>query len=196
MKARNVLVAVVIAACLVMGSVGPSLADTYNGSGKAIMLVDGKADSDTQVTAKVTDYSFPNTSSLSFQINGAGSWTSIACGLGVATTLGTYQGGDHIVFKVSYNNADYLSTNSKFATITYHDSFANPGEKPIVVPYYERADILWSIGGISFRLDVLSTENPVSGDNGVAPVPLPEAFWLLGSGLIALVGIRRKAFFG
>jgi len=28
------------------------------------------------------------------------------------------------------------------------------------------------------------------------PVPLPEAFWLLGSGLIALVGIRRKAFFG
>ena len=196
MKVRNVLVAVVVAAIFVMGSVSLSLADTYNGSGKAIMLVDGSEDPDTQVAAKVTDYSFPGSSSLFFQINGISGWHSINSGMGTTTTLGTYEGGDYIVFKVNYNSSDYLSTDSNYATIIYHDSFAYAGQKPIVQPYYERADILWSIQDVSFRLDVLSTENPVSGDNGVAPVPLPEAFWLLGSGLIALVGIRRKAFFG
>jgi hypothetical protein len=29
---------------------------------------------------------------------------------------------------------------------------------------------------------------------GATPVPVPAAAWMLGVGLVALVGIRRKAF--
>ena len=33
----------------------------------------------------------------------------------------------------------------------------------------------------------------VAGDNdNVAPVPVPAAFWLFGSGLIGLIGLRRR----
>ena len=43
--------------------------------------------------------------------------------------------------------------------------------------------------------DIFSAENlkaQVSMKNFVAPVPIPGAVWLLGSGLIGLMGIRRK----
>jgi|GEM_PF-5974937 len=60
------------------------------------------------------------------------------------------------------------------------------------------------VGGLNLSFTTLSlgqdntftSQNLGSGDIINTPVPLPEAFWLLGSGLIALVGIRRKAFFG
>jgi hypothetical protein len=41
-------------------------------------------------------------------------------------------------------------------------------------------------------LDDFSLIEPVRGSALVAPVPIPSALWLLGSGLIGLVGIRRK----
>ena len=40
--------------------------------------------------------------------------------------------------------------------------------------------------------DIVAYHNLTSGAN-VAPVPIPGAVWLLGSGLIGLIGLRRKS---
>lgn len=52
---------------------------------------------------------------------------------------------------------------------------------------YNTVFIEWDQGG-SFLLSVGSADS----DDNVAPVPLPAAAWLLGSGLFGLIGIRRR----
>ncbi|MEW8029198.1 MAG: CAP domain-containing protein [Candidatus Thiodiazotropha sp.] len=59
----------------------------------------------------------------------------------------------------------------------------------------DAAPILWDQGEIGFPLHTYWTQDFAAGDT-VAPVPLPGAFWLLGSGLAGLVMLghgRREA---
>ncbi|MDL2123286.1 MAG: PEP-CTERM sorting domain-containing protein [Deltaproteobacteria bacterium] len=57
-----------------------------------------------------------------------------------------------------------------------------------VTTWYDDADIIWS-GGPLLSLEIITT----GGDpDGIAPVPIPSAIMLLGSGLVGLVGFRKK----
>ncbi|MFH2067501.1 MAG: DUF4465 domain-containing protein [Pseudomonadota bacterium] len=62
-------------------------------------------------------------------------------------------------------------------------------------------EILGDVVGLEFTLassdgSIYGMNTPgyfaIDDFNGTAPVPLPAAFWLLGTGLIACVGIRRR----
>ena len=47
-------------------------------------------------------------------------------------------------------------------------------------------------GNVVFDNNFYNSLRPVSIEGGIEAVPIPGAVWLLGSGLIAMVGIRRK----
>lgn len=197
MKVRNVLVAVVVA-LLVLGTIGSASADLYQFSGKSILLVDVEGDGDSTVTAAVTDWQFVDTYGVYYKTTASTTWTQINFSNGAAT-LEPLNGGIAVDFalKAVVGGGDYLSmlNNAKiYYSVPVDSDFA---EHPANIDYYKNVYIQWIIGSAQVDLTVLTSSQ---GGNvqvdGFAPVPLPEAFWLLGSGLIALVGIRRKAFFG
>lgn len=45
---------------------------------------------------------------------------------------------------------------------------------------------------LTSNYDILKLPAVLGADVGTAPVPIPGALWLLGSGLVGLVGLRRK----
>jgi hypothetical protein len=45
---------------------------------------------------------------------------------------------------------------------------------------------------LRFNTGALPTGSPVSGEVQLSAVPIPSALWLLGSGLIGFIGIRRR----
>lgn len=63
-------------------------------------------------------------------------------------------------------------------------------EVPAVVPaYYNTLDLVWTIGGNLFNVQVL---NAGPNTDGFAAIPIPPAVFLFGSGLIGLIGIARR----
>lgn len=60
--------------------------------------------------------------------------------------------------------------------------------------YGNSFEIYYDGGGVAMTLDQVGDGNVllVEGENFSSNVPLPTAFWLLGSGLIALVGLSRR----
>ncbi len=50
----------------------------------------------------------------------------------------------------------------------------------------------WALDGLRLNLSVADQE-PVVTDLGTSPVPLPAAFWLFATGLVSLLGIRKKS---
>lgn len=64
---------------------------------------------------------------------------------------------------------------------------ANPQPSPYPRPFDMNLDLtILSWNSVPVTMGTFS----ISGE--IAPVPIPGAIWLLGSGLIALIGIRRK----
>lgn len=51
--------------------------------------------------------------------------------------------------------------------------------------------LMINVEGLSFNTSTFARIN-LSTEGGVSAVPVPAAFWLFGSGLIALAGIRRS----
>jgi len=68
------------------------------------------------------------------------------------------------------------------------------GDDTAAMFFYGFDDPLWNSIALDFDLngtsDIVSA-TPGDGDH-VAPIPLPAALWLFGSGLLGLLGIRRK----
>jgi hypothetical protein len=52
---------------------------------------------------------------------------------------------------------------------------------------YDAMNNAWDYGTIRLYADGSAVLNPTSN-----PVPVPAAVWLLGSGLLGLIGIRRR----
>jgi len=74
------------------------------------------------------------------------------------------------------NNVQYVRLVDIVGDGTYTDSFGNV----IYDPYP-------TSGSAGFDLDAVGVIN------AAAPVPIPAAVWLLGSGLLGLIGIRRRS---
>ncbi len=58
---------------------------------------------------------------------------------------------------------------------------------------YNSVNVIWdTIKLPNFSVDVDIYNYVANDDDNVAPVPIPAAAWLLGSGLFGLVGVRRR----
>ncbi len=178
--------------------VTPDLAVT--GPGK-VLMVDG---TDANVTVKVTvvDGTVP-LGQYDFGFVTGGGYTKITSTSGSHTFLG----GDRVDFALRDRGPD-----KKFGTgddVIY--SISNPvdyadqwyflpidpaySRHPVVSsPYYHELVLAWDLnrdGILDTGFDIAAS-TPLSSKDGVAPVPLPAAAWLFGSGLLGLTGVGRR----
>jgi hypothetical protein len=64
------------------------------------------------------------------------------------------------------------------------------GENSTLPNHYDSLNVYWTaFTDPSVKIDFIGTND---GVDNVSPVPLPGAVWLLGAGLIGLVGVRRR----
>ena len=169
-----------------------------------VLMVDG-LDSNVTVNIKALDATLP-LAKYDFGFVTGGSYNLITNQFG--TTFGSYtfaggtvvdfalrdQGsdntfgtGDDVVYSIS-NPADY-------ADQWYYTPIAASNSRNPVVnnPYYHTLALLWDLdrnGVVDAGFDI-GVSTPLFGTDGVAPIPLPAAVWLLGSGLLGLVLVRR-----
>ena len=177
----------------------PDLA--VNGPG-LVLMVDG---SDSNVTVNITalDGTLP-VATYDFGFVTGGGYNRITSAIGSYTFAGgamvdfalrdrgldnTFGTGDDIIYSIS-NPADY-------ANQWYYTPIAASNSRNPVVngPYYHTLALLWDLdrnGVVDAGFDI-GVSTPLTGTDGVMPVPLPAAVWLLGSGLLGLAGsLRRK----
>jgi hypothetical protein len=85
------------------------------------------------------------------------------------------------------------------STTTDFDSFAsfNNGDSPVFLnQYINYLGSAYAINGsntLSMPTTAFITDYAVGANIDVTPTPIPAAAWLLGSGLLGLVGIRRRS---
>lgn len=90
---------------------------------------------------------------------------------------GTYANG-----LLNINSSDY----PRLSVSKYDESSGGDDNIAIYFSSYE------SFSAADNKVGVLSGTATISQGSYSSPVPIPNAFWFLGSGLIGLVGFRRK----
>lgn len=180
--------------------VGPPIA---NGSG-AILMIDG-TDSGSSVTV---EFSVTYSNGLGFQFGFlSGSMFDPLVQDRGDYIKRTFAGGTVVDFAVRSRGADgkfgtgddqlFRLSDARYASEYFSDPVrASKSRNPQVTStYYETLWLVWDINhdGIRDLTVTLNTRN-YDGMQAVpaAPVPVPAAAWLLGSGFIGLVGFARR----
>jgi len=105
-------------------------------------------------------------------------WTEVD----LSGSPGFYSGGFTVPTGYDYSEVVFLKTNiNNLPAIMTFEGPDGPFWTSLVLDF-DPSDILAGL--------VLVT--PSEGDH-VAPVPIPASLWILGSGLLILIGLRRKA---
>lgn len=178
---------------------------TVHAPGK-VLLIDG-TDSNATVIVTVVDstqplvaydFGFVTGSGYTRITSGNGSWVFNGGDIvdfalrsrGADATFGT---GDDVIYSIS-NPLDY-------ADQIYVGVIASSNSQNLVVSsdYYKSLTVLWDLdhNGTPDTGFALAISTSLGSNDGVAPapVPLPAAAWLFGSGLLGLIGVtsRRRA---
>jgi len=104
---------------------------------------------------------------------------------GLDNTFGT---GDDLIYSI-LDPADYANQTYLLAIAPSYS------QNPVVSsPYYRSLLLTWDLdlNGLADTGFDLSVTTPLSSYDGMAPVPLPAAAWLFGSGLLGLAAWARR----
>lgn len=178
----------------------------YIGSSGPVVIVDGK-DRDATVHLHVKlkgnkrhDFRFGYFDTSGFRpLTGWGDRTGVNIAGGSIVDFALVNKGADGSFGTSDDKYYRLSDAADYADLYYRRPIgAHKSRSPVVAdPYYNRLLIAWDIDKDGAR--DISVMLRARGFDGLSPtaVPLPAAVWLLGSGLLAVIGaaggIRRKA---
>jgi len=185
---------------LLASHLSSAFALTVDGPGM-VLMIDG---TDSNVTVDVTaiDGTLPLTAYDFGFVTGSG-YTKITSGFG----SWIFNGGDVVDFALRNRGSDNtfgtgddvlysISDPLDYANQTYLLAIApSNSQNPVVSsPYYRSLLLTWDLdlNGFADTGFDLSVTTPLSSYDGMAPVPLPAAVWLFGSGLLALAGVTRR----
>lgn len=113
-------------------------------------------------------------------------------------TSGSYQGEGGVHYYDNYHHAiGFQGSNSLFAPSSFDDM--DPWTREKLLEFISHEDTMWSFsefarsetatvdGDYTFYDEVVYT-----GTADLCSIPIPGAIWLVGSGLVGLVGLRKK----
>ncbi len=185
---------------LLVGPLSSAYALTVNGPG-TVLMIDGI---DPNITVNITaiDGTLP-LGAFDFGFVTGSSYTRITSINGSYT----FNGGDIVDFALRNRGADTMfgtaddliysiSNPLDYANQTYL-GLINPSfsQNPVVSSaYYRSLTISWDLdrnGIMDTGFDLVATTPLISYD-GMAPVPLPAAAWLFGSGLLGIGTLMRR----
>lgn len=200
MKHRNVLkmVTAVTGLLALASPLSSALALTVTNPGR-VLMIDG-TDPNVTVNISVIDGTFP-LGKYDFGFVSGSAYTMIT------STIGSYTfaGGALVDFALRdiahnliYNIANPIDYANQVYTLPIDPIFSR---NPVVTsPYYHGLTLTWDLNkdGVMDAGFDLAVSTPLASKDGVAPapVPVPAAVWLLGSGLVGLLGApgrRRKS---
>jgi hypothetical protein len=173
---------------------------TVDGPG-TVLMIDG-IDSNVTVNVTTIDGTLPLTA-YDFGFVTGTSYTRIT------STIGSYvfNGGDIVNFALRNRGLDntFGTADDRIYSILDPADYANQtyllaiapsySQNPVVSsPYYRSLILTWDLdlNGVADTGFDLSVTTPLGSYDGMAPVPLPAAAWLFGSGLLGLVAWARR----
>jgi len=145
------------------------------------------------VTLPQFDFGFVSGGNYTRITNFVGSWTFQGGNVvdfalrnwGADNTFGT---GDDLIYDIA-NPLDYANQTYSVPIDPSHS------QNPVVSsPYYRALTLTWDLNhdGVADTGFDLSVTTPLLTYDGMAPVPLPAAAWLFGSGLLGLGALARR----
>lgn len=168
-----------IAAILIFGFTAPASADFTDPYSTGLTTaqfyaVDNLGTSgDNSVTLSNISYVVGYT--LQYSLAGSGIWTSVATNS--TFTVSTVDHYQLLLFRLMSAGGEYITT----AYLTFTGQYAANS------PLYNGVQLIFN-GGSAF----LFASETAAGTDHVSPAPIPTAAWLLATGLIGLVGVRRR----
>ena len=127
--------------------------------------------------------------------------TAVSNGVGSDLSLFFVGGGGHSVDVTLFNGSGAASSTQTYSPSTYTGFNVSQGSTLYAIYYMDidLADFSSFLGTNPvdvIRLDISNSSAVLSlvgtYDPGFAPVPIPAAVWMFGSGLIGLLGIARR----
>ncbi len=185
---------------LLTGPLSSAFALSVSGPG-TVLMIDGK-DSNVRVNITAVD------GTLSFEAYDFGFLTGTGY-TKITSTIGSYifNGGDIVDFALRnrgldtiFGTADDLIYNMANPLDYANQTYLLPidpsnSQNPVVTsPYYRSLLLTWDLNldGVADTGFDLAAVTSLKSFDGMAPVPLPAAVWLFGSGLLGLGALLRR----
>jgi hypothetical protein len=175
-RLRNITVSGFMVTLVMFFASGEAAADSR------FFLIDGKD------AGKMVRALYDNTTNYDFGIYTGGLFQKLLGPSG--KSYFKFDGGDYPNFALDLGGGNYLSLQNDDGVVTYlpplipKENSRNPA---FWTDYYSGAYITWNITSPNIVDVTMYNKN-----DGVYPIPIPTTLLLFGSGLVALLGLRKR----